>query len=160
MAAWKLLKFLHLALLGGLLAATAVFYLVPSGVRHDAAPADTMLYVGAGLALTGVLAGQLLLPRVVRGRLSGNTKLSDDPSAWVGAYQTGKLLQWSLIEGPALFLGITHWQTGNQVAIVGAVAWWAYLAYVRPGASELARLIEKDPSRVESALRAEDSRAG
>ena len=111
---------------------------------------------GAGLALAGVLAGQLLLPRVVRGRLSAAAGVSDDPTVWLGAYQTGKLLQWSLIEGPALFLGITYWQTGNQVAILGAVAWWAYLAYVRPGVAELARLIEKDPSRVESALRSGD----
>lgn len=145
-AAVRITQILVAAMLGGMLAFSAVAAAI--GPKSSPSPdtARTLLLVAAGILLVTSILGTAVIPRAfaaqARARLRG-AQPEDMPAIAYPLYQTSCILRTAMLEGPGLlgaFIVLTH---GSTLALAIPAAAAAILILTFPTNDRFARFIEQ-----------------
>lgn len=85
--------------------------------------------VAAGLAVVAVGLSQLIPRFIFRG----------EKSIPMAKYATMKIVQWALLEGAALFIGVAYFVTQQKNMLISLGVLIALMAFMRPTADEVAQ---------------------
>jgi len=135
------LRIMHPGLAAGpLLFAAAAWMMRPeegwSRTENDAF-LSMAAYISAALLILGFgmsFAAPTFLLRKMRNRVQGDAGIA------FAVYQTVKIIQWALVEGPALFAGVLFYLTGELAALGACVILSVYLlAALGPSKAQIAK---------------------
>jgi len=81
--------------------------------------------------------GSMTASLVLRKVMQQNGSMPTDPNGVFARYQVICLVQWTMIEGGALFTAVATLLTKSGLAFAFFVTSWAFLAFRRPSAQDL-----------------------
>lgn len=132
---WLPLQIIHFSLIAGILIfLTSIFFVYPEGFRI-AYPVDTVPFLILNLCIALV---PLLLPPIVRRKVYRPEKRMDqnDVHKPFYAYRRYKIIQWALMEGPALLGIVTSLVLNNAVYLLFTIFHLAFLIAAKPSKAE------------------------
>ncbi len=144
------LKLIHFALCFGPLAFGAAVFFVLRPEFGPPTPENVQLeWILTGAALAIGLPGSAIIPGLLGKKGAAGLALE----ATIVQYQSVKIVQWALIEGPALMALIGHMLGGGEVSLAGAAVLVGLLIFRRPTVEDYASRLGHDPAVVERALK-------
>lgn len=123
---FRTLSLIHMGLIGGLLVATAVFYL-QTEVPPNTGEEDLMIYVFPTIAILSIFLSKFLFAQQLK-NLEDKKLLSQK----IPGYLTASLISYALVEGPAFLNLIWFSTTGNMLYFAVTLTLLAYLLWHRP----------------------------
>ncbi len=132
---WLPLQIIHFSLIAGILIFLAtVLLLSPEGLRI-AYPADSVPFLIVNLCVA--LLPLIAVP-IVKKSMYGPEKMKSeaDIRKRFDAYRSYKVIQWALIEGPALMGVVTTLVVDNAVFLIFTIFHLAYLITTKPSKQE------------------------
>ncbi|MCR9143605.1 MAG: hypothetical protein NXI24_15260 [bacterium] len=145
----KNLRIIHMALTAPPIFMLGVFYFLrQSGQASNESPAE-LLYVAIGLAvfapvLSHFISGQLFAARIVQ--IKENLSINEEQT--VAVYQSPKIVQWALLEGPAFFQGVVFFLTGELLLLGLGGLLIAILAIQGPSLADLKKRLDISDTRL------------
>lgn len=124
---FKSLKFLHLALVSGLVIFFVVALIQGEGFNTDLSANRTLLYLVPVLALGGYFGSQVLFKKMLSG-----TQTSDPLETKLKKFQSASHIKYIIIEAPAFLALFAYYTTGNALPLIIAGCLLAYLFVQRP----------------------------
>lgn len=144
------MKLIHLALCTGPIAFGAVVFFVLRPSFGAPTPESVQLeWILTGAALALGLGGSAVVPGLLFKKGGAGLALE----ATILQYQSVKIVQWALIEGPALMALVGHMLGGGEVSLAGAAVLIGLLLFRRPTVEDYAARMGHDPAVVERALK-------
>ena len=112
------------------------FVALPGEAKNPTTTQETLVFqtVAAVLTIIGVATSQLVPRFMARGKTQ----------MLMRQYTTMKIVQWALLEGSAIFIGIIFYITGQRNMLIPMGILIALLAFMRPTVDELMRFNFKD----------------
>ena len=136
---------IHIPLCMGLTMSMGAFYFVRSQGGVEAPPEDLIqnyLILGVAMAamssvMAFILPGMLLAK--VRAIVADEVEplTYDQLKEYVPKYQTAKIVQWALVEGPGLLNGVFFFLTGHLPFLMIGGAMLLLLVFLRPSLKDL-----------------------
>ncbi len=127
------LYIIHLALMLGpaFFAAVTYFIVLPEISEAAIGKQDLLIFqtVAAAMAVIGVGMSQLIPRFIMRG----------EKNVPVQKYFTMKIVQWALLEGSALFIGVVFFLSHEKNMLIPLGILIALMAFMRPTAEEMQR---------------------
>jgi len=146
--ALKMLHILHKALLMGqiLFAALCVYVIYKKTVVPTAAELEKILQVAA-LILTagGVYAGTTIFKK----KLALIREMQTDARQKFAQYRAASIMQWALLEGPAIFCTICFFLTGNYAFLALSVVIMFLFAVIGPSKNKILTQLQITESELE-----------
>lgn len=133
----RTLSTIHTALSIGLLLFIALAYWQTRGFKLASESGDIFVYIVPTLAMFGYFVSKF-----IHRKLLGNLSDKEGLSAKLSGYQAASLVQYALIEGPALIAIFAYFQSGTALYLVIALALLLYLYAQRPTRK---RILEEMP---------------
>lgn len=147
---FMLMKLIHLALCTGPIAfGAAVFFVLRSSMGAPTAEGVQLEWILTGAALAIGLVGSAIIPGLLNKKGGAGLALE----ATIAQYQSYKIVQWGLIEGPALMALAGHMLGGGEISLAGAAVLIGLLLFRRPTVEDYAARMGHDPAVVERALK-------
>lgn len=138
--AFKTLKILHTAILGGLIIFTILSIVVPRDMVAGKADHDMEMIlqaIAAGVSLLSLLVGfNLFKKRLVIVRNS-----AEPAEQRFAMYRAACIMWWALIDGPGIFAIISYFLTGNYAFLALALFQMALLAVFMPRKDNIVLLL-------------------
>ncbi|MDT0605506.1 hypothetical protein [Croceitalea rosinachiae] len=122
----KTLSILHLALLAGPLLA-AIFFYLNTEVNINGASNEIFIYVFPVIGLAGIFASKFLYQQFLK-----PLKQHELLQTKLAGLQTASLIQYAVVEGPALLNIVWFGQTGNLLYLTIGAVLLIYLFILRP----------------------------
>ena len=116
-----------MGLIGGLLMATAVFYLQTEKVPPNTGEEDLMIYVFPSIGILGIFLSKFLFAQQLK-HLEDKKLLSQK----LPGYLTASLISYALVEGPAFLNLVWFNTTGNMLYFAVTLTLLVYLLWQRP----------------------------
>lgn len=123
----KRLSLIHLALVIGVSVFLIISYLQLQEFNSDLENGDPLLYIVPVFALMGYFGSQFFMKKSLS-QLDKERGLMEK----LHKYQNACILQYTMLEGPALLSIVAYLKTGNALPLVIAVCLILYLAVQRP----------------------------
>ncbi len=142
-------RIIHMALLAPPIFFMGVLYFLRQSQPPSSDADPILLYVAIALALaapvmSGLLSRQLFASAAKRIK----EDLSLDEQATALSYQTPKIVQWALLEGPAMVQGVIFFLTGEIVLLGLGGLLLALLAVQGPSMADLQKRLEISDNRL------------
>lgn len=142
-------RIIHMALLAPPIFLMGVLYFLRQSQAPSSDADPILLYVAIALALaapvmSGLLSRQLFASAAKRIK----EDLSLDEQATALSYQTPKIVQWALLEGPAMVQGVIFFLTGEIVLLGLGGLLLALLAVQGPSMADLQKRLEISDNRL------------
>ena len=132
----KTISIIHVALLAGAFLAGAFFYL-NTEIETKGATNDIFIYIFPMIALAGIFASKVLY-RLFLNPLKQKEQLLDK----LAGLQSASLIQYALVEGPALLNIVWFSQTGNLLFLTVGGVLLIYLFILRPTKTKIENDLE------------------
>ncbi|WP_299534338.1 hypothetical protein [Ulvibacterium sp.] len=123
----RTLTLLHGSLIFGLIVFALFVYFQNRSFKVGTDSHDYYLYIVPTIALLGYFLGKYLFQKQLQ---SVNRK--DDLTSKLTRYLTASIIQYALLEGPALFALASYYINGNALHLVIGLSLLAYLIKLRP----------------------------
>ena len=142
-------RIIHMALLAPPILLMGIFYFLPQSEAESSGADPLLLYVAIAFALaapvmSGLVSRQLFASAAKRIR----EDLSLDEQTIVLSYQAPKIVQWALLEGPAMFQAVIFFLTGEIVLLGLGGLLLALLAVQGPSMADLQKRLEISDNRL------------
>jgi len=130
------LRFVHSGLCLGLMAFTLVSYFEHYSFFAETDSGDPFVYLVPILAMTGYFTSKYIFQQQLKA-----IARDDALSSKLKKYQTANMLQYALVEGPALFALVIYYMQGNAFFLVIGLSLLAYLISLRPKTDKLIKAL-------------------
>lgn len=104
-------RIVHLALIAGIVALTAVLALLPPSAAVEPRLQQLLVYLAFGFGAVGCAASLILASRLPREELRA-------AEPWWDAHFGEVLIIWVLLDGPAVFGAVAHFLSGSPLPLV------------------------------------------
>ncbi len=136
----KTLSTIHFSLLMGLMGFAAFAYWKQGGFVAGIDGEDFFMYMVPIFAATGYFIGKTLYQKGLR-----QIAKEEPLAAKLGKYQTASILQYALIEGPAILALVAYFLNGNAMHLAIAAFLIVYLLSRRPTKEKIAHELQLTP---------------
>lgn len=132
----RTLTLFHSSLTFALMAFTLFVYFNNRSFTVGTNSNDPYVYIVPTIAVLGYFLGKFLFQKQIRG-----VRPKDTLTSKLARYQTASLMQYALLEGPALFALIIYYTNGNALYLVIGLSLLAYLISLRPKIDTLIKVL-------------------
>ncbi|MEQ9366367.1 MAG: hypothetical protein RIF32_19155 [Leptospirales bacterium] len=142
------IRILHLALLIPPIALMGVFYFLRQSQGAGGEAPVALLYAAIAAALAGPVASHVVsrqLFSAAAARIKENLAINEEQTAL--SYQTAKIVQWALLEGPAMFQAVVFYLIGEPVLLGLGGLLLALLGIQGPSLADLQKRLEISSTR-------------
>lgn len=128
----KTLKIIHLALCGGLLLFATISFLQFDSTLIADSESNLMLYLVPAVAIAGYFGSTYLFEKHIR-----KIKKDDSLVKKLQRYQSALVLQYAIIEGPAILALMAYYTSGNALFLAIAACMIVFLYSKKPSFQKL-----------------------
>jgi hypothetical protein len=132
----RTLTLLHGSLSIGLIAFTLFVYFQNRSFTLGTDSNDPYVYIIPTIAILGYFLGKFLFQKQLQ-----RVGPEDTLTTKLAYYQTASLVQYALLEGPALFALFIYYTNGNALYLVIGLSLLAYLIALRPNMDRLIKAL-------------------
>lgn len=137
----RTLSLIHYALCAGLVLFTLLAYWQIGGFNVAASSGDIFVYIVPTVAMIGYFGSKFIHQKLIR-----NLPKEEKLATKLSRYQAASIIQYALIEGPAIIAIFAYFQSGTALYLVIALALLIYLFAQRPTQN---RLLQEIPLNFE-----------